>query len=105
MLNVSLLIGNQAQCQQLERDLLSEPLADLAADAREKGDPARGAVIFHSPRIGCIKCHSNTDLSGFGPNLTHWKRKVDDEHLTAAAQLCGDLNTTLSREDSSTNLE
>ena len=81
MLNVSLLIGNQAQCQQLERDLLSEPLADLAADAREKGDPARGAVIFHSPRIGCIKCHSNTDLSGFGPNLTHWKRKVDDEHL------------------------
>ena len=37
MLNVSLLIGNQAQ--QLERDLLSEPLADLAADAREKGDP------------------------------------------------------------------
>ena len=65
----------------MEQALLAEPLADIAADAREKGNPTRGAIIFHSPGTGCAKCHSTIDESGFGPNLSIWKRKVDDEHL------------------------
>ena len=65
----------------MEKALLAEPLADIAADAREKGNPTRGAIIFHSPGTGCAKCHSTIDKTGFGPNLSVWKRKVDDEHL------------------------
>ena len=70
-----------AQGQVMEKALLAEPLADIAADAREKGNPTRGAIIFHSPGTGCAKCHSTIDKTGFGPNLSVWKRKVDDEHL------------------------
>lgn len=70
-----------AQGQQMEKALMAEPLADIAADAREKGDPSRGAIVFHSPRTGCAKCHSTTDTTGFGPNLSVWQRKVDDQHL------------------------
>ena len=86
MLSLSLSNGDQvnAQGQQLEKKLLGEPLADLAADAREKGDPRRGAVIFHSPGTGCAKCHSTTDDTGFGPNLSIWKRQVNDQHLVAS---------------------
>ena len=83
VLSVLLSNGDQAnaQGQQLEKELLGEPLADLAADAREKGDPKRGAVIFHSPGTGCAKCHLTTGDTGFGPNLSLWKRQVNDQHL------------------------
>ena len=70
-----------AQGPQLEQVLIAEPLSDIASDAREKGDPSRGAVIFHSPGTGCAKCHSTAEETGFGPNLSIWKRKVDDNHL------------------------
>ena len=69
------------QGPQLERVLLEEPIADIASDAREKGDPSRGAVIFHSPGTGCAKCHATANETGFGPNLSIWKRKADDNHL------------------------
>ena len=70
-----------AQGPELERSLLAEPTSDLAADAREKGDPKRGALLFHSPGIGCAKCHQLEGESGFGPNLCRWQRKVDDKHV------------------------
>ena len=80
-LSLALCQSVDAQGQVMEKALLSEPLADIAADAREKGNPTRGAIIFHSPGTGCAKCHSTIDKTGFGPNLSVWKRKVDDEHL------------------------
>ncbi|MGI9474387.1 MAG: DUF6797 domain-containing protein [Rubripirellula sp.] len=70
-----------AQGPELERSLLNEPVSDLAADAREKGDAKRGALLFHSPGIGCAKCHANQLEDGFGPNLSLWRRKVDDYHI------------------------
>ena len=70
-----------AQGQIMEKALLAEPLSDIAADAREKGNPTQGAIIFHSPGTGCAKCHSATNETSFGPNLSIWNRKVDDEHL------------------------
>ena len=65
-----------------EQQLLAEPAADLAADARELGDAARGAILFHSPGLGCVKCHGGeSDPPSFGPDLSDWKRAVDDVHL------------------------
>ena len=52
------------------------------ADAREKGDAARGAILFHSPALGCVKCHgTHSRESSLGPDLSTWKRQVDDGHL------------------------
>ncbi len=72
----------EAQRPALEQQLLSEPVQDLAADAREKGDAMRGAFLFHSPGLGCVKCHgaSRSD-SSLGPDLSSWKKAVDDVHL------------------------
>lgn len=71
-----------AQTASLEQELLGERVADLAADAREKGDAARGAFLFHSPGLGCVKCHDpNQSAASFGPNLSSWADKVDDNHL------------------------
>ena len=83
MLSLSLLACHHVNAQgpQLEQVLLAEPISDIASDAREKGNPSRGAVIFHSPGTGCAKCHSTAEETGFGPNLSLWKRKVDDNHL------------------------
>ena len=73
-----------AQGPQLERVLLAEPISDIASDAPRKGRSLTGAVIFHSPGTGCAKCHSTADETGFGPNLSIWKRKTDDNHLVEA---------------------
>ena len=70
-----------AQRPGLERGLLAESTSDLAADAREKGNADRGALLFHSPGLGCVKCHATSDKEGFGPDLSVWKRKVDDTHI------------------------
>jgi putative heme-binding domain-containing protein len=70
----------QAQAPALDQLLLAQPRGDLAADAREKGDAARGALLFYSPGLGCIKCHDGS-ATGLGPNLSAWDRPVDDAHL------------------------
>jgi putative heme-binding domain-containing protein len=71
-----------AQRISLEQQLMAEQMVDLAADAREKGDPVGGAILFHSPGVGCGKCHLNSGgKRSLGPDLSSWKRFVDDLHL------------------------
>ena len=88
-LTLTLLLGGglhpklcHSQRPTLEQQLLAESVSDLAADAREKGDAAKGAILFFSPGVGCAKCHDGDPRGrGFGPDLSAWKRKVDDDHL------------------------
>ncbi len=71
-----------AQTAPLEVQLLAENHADLSADARELGDATRGAVLFHSPGLGCAKCHATfQETATLGPDLSTWTRPVDDRHL------------------------
>ena len=44
--------------QSLEAQLLREDPAALAKAARAKGDPVRGAVLFHQSHLSCTKCHA-----------------------------------------------
>jgi putative heme-binding domain-containing protein len=69
-----------AQSSSLEQTLLAEPGGDLAADARELGDASRGALLFHLPGMGCVRCHDGGPDS-LGPDLSSWSRRVDDLHL------------------------
>lgn len=70
-----------AQAPPLDQRLISESASDLAADAREKGDPKRGALHFFSPGLGCFKCHERSESNPvFGPSLIDSRQK-DDRYL------------------------
>lgn len=66
----------------LEAQLLDEDPAALANAVRELGDPARGAIVFHQPFLGCTKCHAAGDGRGdtLGPDLAKLG-KTDDVYL------------------------
>ena len=63
----------------LEVQLLEEDPVALANAVRELGDPARGAIVFHQPFLGCTKCHSAGDGRGdqLGPDLAKLGKTAD----------------------------
>ncbi len=57
----------------------------IAAQARLRGDPIRGSVIFHTSAAGCIKCHSDGSTpSPLGPKLTDISREASEAYLVEA---------------------
>ena len=83
---------NAAQSPTMEQTLQQQRAADLASDAREKGDASLGAIVFHAASTGCAGCHDPSSLRSpsrdllasatmVGPDLAIWKRTVDDTHL------------------------
>ena len=73
-----------AQAPPLTQQLKQESPAALAAEAKERGDAARGAVLFAEQRLGCANCHGagRTDL--LGPDLSRLGSDVTDESLVEA---------------------
>ncbi|MDB4338799.1 c-type cytochrome [Rubripirellula sp.] len=71
-----------SQGMPLESALLQESIASLGSTAQEKGDAIRGALLFHSPGLGCSKCHSgNGKQDAIAPDLSRWEQKPSNEHL------------------------
>lgn len=58
--------GGGVMQDSLEAQLLKENVLDLASEAREQGDAARGELIFRRTELACMKCHS---ISNAGPVL------------------------------------
>ena len=84
---ILVLFASVADAQTLEQSLLNEPIANLIRDAREKGNPQRGAILFHQVHIGCVKCHAVDGTSNsLGPDLTKLGEKPDstDEYLVTS---------------------
>ena len=70
----------------LEVALRREGYPAIAQAARQQGDAARGAIAFHQPHIGCVKCHSiDSSPSPLGPPLAeamgNAKGRLTDEQL------------------------
>jgi putative heme-binding domain-containing protein len=76
-------ITTSARSQELDQQLLRQPLPSLAQKARAEGDAARGAILFHQPHLACIKCHSVRDVPEGkpGPELTKLGAEIKAEHL------------------------
>lgn len=54
----------------------------VAAQARLRGDPKRGALIFHRSAAACVKCHaSGKNASPLGPDLTTIARDASDQYI------------------------
>jgi putative heme-binding domain-containing protein len=60
-------------------------VAKLVADAREAGDPARGAKVFVDAKLACLSCHKVGTLGGeVGPELTAVGRCLTPEQIVEA---------------------
>jgi putative heme-binding domain-containing protein len=60
-------------------------LPSIAELVRQKGDVARGAVVFRRPDIGCIQCHQvNGEGINFGPALSEIGSKLGKDALCVA---------------------
>jgi len=74
---------SSVSAQTLEQQLLSVPAAQLAAEALQAGDAARGAILFHQPQSLCSRCHSTGQATAslLGPDLTTLPADTTDAHL------------------------
>ncbi|QDT96825.1 DUF6797 domain-containing protein [Gimesia aquarii] len=72
----------QQRTNQLEQQLKQADLGLLAKEARRRGNPKRGALVFYKSVAACIKCHeSGKDSSPLGPDLTKTDKELTDEYL------------------------
>ncbi|MGH9360687.1 MAG: c-type cytochrome, partial [Thermoanaerobaculia bacterium] len=66
----------------LEAKLLREDPGALAREARERGDPVRGAILFHAPNLSCARCHAPEEGGPrLGPDLADPPERPADHHL------------------------
>jgi putative heme-binding domain-containing protein len=68
----------------LDARLALEDATQLAKEARESGDPTRGALVFFRPSLQCAKCHTNDDKDKtppLGPDLARSGRPRSDRHV------------------------
>jgi putative heme-binding domain-containing protein len=77
------------QVGRLETELKHEGPAAVARAARESGDAARGAVVFHQAHAMCAKCHSVGEAgakltASIGPNLASKDDRRTDALLVEA---------------------
>ena len=70
----------------LEEQLLEEDAAELAKEAREKGEAARGAILFYQQHLTCTKCHTYGEEDPvLGPDLAEpQEEKPTDVFLVEA---------------------
>ena len=68
--------------KELEEELLAASAADLAAQAIEKGDAARGKKLFYSATAACFVCHDPPEGTvQLGPSLAEVKTTLTGEQL------------------------
>src|SRR5947207_11335482 len=71
----------------LQQQLASEPVAELARAAREKGDAARGAVLFFQPFLTCARCHDPETGTQLGPDIAKVGKDGTAEYLIESVLL------------------
>lgn len=66
----------------LETLLRSTDLAELAREVERRGDPKRGALLFHRSAAACQQCHgTGSDATPLGPDLTKLEAGLTPEYL------------------------
>lgn len=74
-----------AQTETLGQILPRVDSVRIAAEARLRGDPLRGAIVFYTSPAACTKCHlTGEGTSPLGPDLARLGENVTDAHLVEA---------------------
>lgn len=69
-----------ARADELRRPPLDATI--VAAQARLRGDPRRGALVFFKSAAACVKCHAGgKDTSPLGPDLTTITKDATDQYI------------------------
>lgn len=72
----------QQRVNQLEQQLKQADVERLVKEAHRRGNPKRGALLFHKSVAACIKCHaSGKGSSPLGPDLTKTDKAISDVYL------------------------
>jgi putative heme-binding domain-containing protein len=75
----------RADTAQVPPDYDAALVAKVVAEARESGDPARGAKVFVDARLACLSCHKVGTAGGeVGPELTAVARCLTPEQIAEA---------------------
>ncbi|WP_146514795.1 DUF6797 domain-containing protein [Rubripirellula amarantea] len=71
-----------AQTATLQEVFESVDSIEIANEARLRGNPKRGAIVFYASAAACAKCHVTGDgPSPLGPDLTRLGDEISDVHL------------------------
>lgn len=71
-----------AQTATLQEIFESVDANRIANEARLRGDPQRGAIVFYASAASCAKCHvTGEGQSPLGPDLTRLGDTITDVHL------------------------
>ena len=66
----------------LEQQLKAISAESLADQARRRGDPRRGALVFYKSAAACAKCHGAEDgRSPLGPDLSQPGKPISPAHV------------------------
>ncbi len=69
----------------LHDQLRQVPKDELARETRLRGNPQRGALVFHKSAAACVLCHvSGEGPSPLGPNLASLDRETDEADVVEA---------------------
>lgn len=80
--------ATQAQGPALDQILMQEASEKLGIDSRINGNAKRGALLFHSPGLGCQKCHINGESTpSIGPDLSKWETAPTEQYLVESILL------------------
>src|SRR5262245_30641953 len=71
----------------LHQLLVKEPTAALAKAAQERGNAARGAVLFFQPFFTCARCHDADSGTQFGPDISKLGKEGTAEYLIESVLL------------------
>ncbi len=77
-------LAQSAPQPSLTDQLLAEDSRTLAAQARERGDAVRGAILFSTQSLSCTKCHAQGAVDLLGPDLTQVSADRNDETIVEA---------------------
>ena len=80
--------------QTLTKQLESEPIRQLADDARRFGDSRRGAIAFYQPTMNCARCHeSSKDGRRLGPDLSEQREIKLDQLVQSILNPSAEIKT------------
>jgi len=71
----------------LQQQLAQEPIAELVKAARERGDAARGAVLFFQPFLTCARCHDADASTQLGPDIAKAGKEATAEYVIESVLL------------------
>lgn len=85
--NLVLALARNIDAEDETKNLSPEELNRLLASVREKGDPARGEMIYRRQELGCVTCHSIGGVGGkVGPDLTSIGASAPMDYLIESVQ-------------------